>query len=155
MLDRHFQGVFDLVARCASISGLRLEAVDRTTHKFMYKLTESERAKRQGLLRQFDGSPAETVLPDESEWVAQQSLERCGGMDARQRAFNGRMFRSDRTIMRGEFSPRTTTPAGSAGRDKCRLPRLLGPREEPIALAERMLRNSSTISYQRLQFTRP
>jgi hypothetical protein len=115
MLDRHSQGDFDLVARRASISGLRLKAVDCPTHKFMHQLPESERAERQGLLRQFDGAPAKSVLPDESERVAQQSLERCRGMDARQRAFNGRMFRSDRTIMRGEFSPRTTSPAGSAG----------------------------------------
>jgi hypothetical protein len=71
MLDRHSQREFDFVARRASISGLRLEAVDCPTHKFMHQLPESERAERQGLLRQFDGAPAKPVLPDESERVAQ------------------------------------------------------------------------------------
>jgi len=147
MGDRHFQGVFDLVWRCASISGLRLKAVDCPAHKFVHKLPESERAECQGLLRQFNGAPAEPILPDESERVAQQSLERGGGMNARQRSFNGRMVRSDCTVMRGEFLLKPTTPAGSGGCDKRRLHRILGPREEPIALAECVLWNSSTISH--------
>ena len=108
---RCIEGILNIVAGRAKITGLRFERIDRALQHLVNEFAKCTRVKRQWLFVLDRRSPAQGVTPHEGQWIAQHEAKRCRGLHLRDGLRDNRMIATHTTVMSCNRRTKAIAPA--------------------------------------------
>ena len=102
----------------------------------MNEIAHGERIEDQRIFSALGRAPAEPVAPDEPERIAQEHTQRARRLRALEDGSYRRMVGSDGAVVRRDLRAQPVVPAVRRGHRLRQAPELVGPRRQPVGLAE-------------------
>ena len=106
----------------------------------MNEIAYRQRIEDERVVAAFGRAPAQAVVPDEAERIAQELAKGACRLGARQDGLNYRMVGANEAVMRGDLLPQPVAPAGGGRGGLRQGAEFLRPGRQSVGLAEGVIR---------------